>query len=129
MNRVLKCGIAIMAALLCQGCVMIFPSKPHSSATGKIQGIVVDAKGRPVVGVDVEAIYIRGWTTYYPPVPNWFVAGSAVTDSRGRFLIMSKKRVDALRASSSHRRGKMANVLQDGNCIVLKPWIIPASSH
>lgn len=121
MKRILITTVSILVAFLCQGCVMICPSKPHSSATGKIQGKVVDALGKPVEGAQVMAIYIRGWTTFYPPVPNGFVAGSAVTDSKGRFLITTKKRVDALSASWGRQRGALEDVYQQGNCIILKP--------
>ena len=67
------------------------------------------------------AISKRRWTTFYPPAPNGFVAGSAVTDSKGRFLITTKKRVDALSASSVRRWGALEDVYQQGNCIILKP--------
>lgn len=121
MKKVARCLFIMMATVLCQGCVMLCPSKPHAVATGKIGGKVVDAQGKAVAGAEVSAIYLRGWTTWYPPVPNGFGAGSAVTDSKGRFLIMTKKRVDALSASSRRRRGMLEGVHQDGNCIILKP--------
>lgn len=121
MKRVFICGLAIMMTVLIQGCVMICQSKPHSSATGQIQGKVIDALGKPVEGAQVMAIYKRGWTTFYPPVPNGFVAGSTVTDSKGRFLITTKKRVDTLSASSVRRWGALEDVYQQGNCIILKP--------
>lgn len=113
--------VAILLALTCQGCVMICPSKPHFSATGKIQGRVIDGKGRPVGGVEVMAIYMRGWTTWYPPVPNAFVAGKAVTDEMGRFLIVTKKRVDGLSVSSRNRKGSVNDVHEADNLIILKP--------
>ena len=78
-------------------------------------------QGTPIAGAQVTAIYKRGWTTFYPPVPNGFVVEEAVTDDKGKFLITTKKRVDALWASSSRRRGELEYVHQDGNCIILKP--------
>lgn len=121
MKGVLKCVVAITVIILSQGCVMICPSRPYSSATGKIEGEVVDVQGKPVAGAEVMAIYLRGWTTWYPPVPNGFVVGEVNTDGGGRFFIMTKKRVDALWASSRHRRGELVDVQQERNRIILKP--------
>lgn len=112
--------LLIMLALLLSGCVCILPSKQHSSASGVIEGKVVNQKGKPVSMARVEAVYLRGWTIFYPPVPNGFVVGSSMTDKDGYFKIQSTKRVDKL-VVTTRPRGEITGVKEKGNIIVLKP--------
>src|SRR5262245_54741955 len=104
-------------SLFLTGCVMLTPSEPHASATGRISGYVLDSHDRPVAGAEVWASYMRGWTTFMPPVPNAFIVGIACTDSQGRFQITTSKRVDQLAARAERRggRGEITNVKNQGN--------------
>jgi hypothetical protein len=112
--------VSILLVLLLSGCVSIPPSKQHSSASGLIEGRVVNQKGKPVYMARVEAVYLRGWTTFYPPVPNAFVVGSSMTEMDGSFKIQSTKRVDKLMVTT-RPRGEIFGVNEKGNIIVLKP--------
>jgi len=112
--------LPILFALILSGCVMLVPSKQHSSASGLIEGRVVNQAGKPVSMARVEAVYLRGWTTFYPPVPNAFVVGSSMTEKDGSFKIQSTKRVDKLMVTT-RPRGEIFGVNEKGNIIVLKP--------
>lgn len=113
-------SLLILLALLMSGCVLILPSTHHSSASGIIEGKVVHQNGRPASAVEIDAIYQRGWTTFYPPVPNAFIVGTATTDKDGSFKIITTKRVDEL-VAHTQPRSKILGVKNSGNIIVVKP--------
>lgn len=114
-------------SLLLIGCVMLTPSLPHSSATGRISGHVLDNRNRPVAGAEVQAIYTRGWTTFLPPVPNAFIVGVARTDPQGFFQLNAAKRVDELAARTTDFRetGNLTGVRNQGNVIHISPKHLP----
>lgn len=99
------------------GWIMLCPQQRHSSATGVITGSVLDRDNRPVAGIQVMAVYVRGWTTLCPPGPNAFVAGVAHTDGQGRFRIYTSKRVDELDAGT----GRLLSVKANDNLIHISP--------
>ena len=111
--------LLLFLSLLMTGCIMILPSPQHSSALGAIEGQVVNQNGRPVAEVTVDAIYRRGWTTFYPPVPNAFIVGSGVSDRNGSFRIFTTKRVDELMVHSQPP-SEIIGVKKNGNIIVVK---------
>ena len=105
------------------GCVMLCPSPRHSTASGIITGTVLDSKDRPVAEAEVQAVYLRGWTTFLPPVPNGFVVGVARTDRQGRFRLVTDKRVDQIWVHSERfaMRGELHTIRPWGNVIIVEP--------
>lgn len=116
-------SFALMGLLfLLSGCIMLCPSKPHSTATGWISGKVVDETNRPVADAEIKAIYVRGWTIFYPPCPNGFLVGTDHTDSNGCFRLFTAKRVDELSGASPSfkSRGELHGVKSTSNIIYIR---------
>jgi len=116
---------ALVGSVLCfmlSGCIILCPSKRHSTATGWITGKVVDSLNHPVRWAMVSAVYVRGWTTFCPPVPNWFVVGTTKTDDHGQFRVFGTKRVDLIDVVSrdSHEEGDLLGVALNQNIVRIR---------
>jgi hypothetical protein len=108
-----------LVALLLVGCVPNFAHRTH--VTGNVYGKVVDARGRPVPGAKVTAIYYSAWTQLIPPTPNGFPSGKTVSRSDGTFILITSKPVEEMWASGHGMFGGLHPVAQSGNIIRLAP--------
>ena len=121
--------LSVSAFLLFSGWLWIDTAKHPPGHVGKITGIVVDSKNRPVAGATVEGHYDRGWAITMPPVPNAVTVASAVTGPDGRFELKSAKRIDEISVQGEHDPimwAELDTIGQSGNVIELRsrpPWI------
>jgi hypothetical protein len=116
-------SLGLCLVLILPGCIIPVHYEKHgSSATGEITGSVLDPRGHPAAGVEVQAIYLRGFATVPPPIPDAFVVGSARTDAQGQFRLVTSKRVDELSARTDDFRasGELTSVLPAGNVLRLR---------
>jgi hypothetical protein len=116
-------SLIVVTVVMLAGCI-ICPRQYSETcfATGVITGEVIHSRGSAVEGAQVQGVYVRGWTTLIPPVPNEFVVATARTDARGQFKLITTKRVDRLTVSTNDPRecGTLDRVMQKGNVIRIK---------
>ena len=73
---------------------------------------MLDPAGNIVSGANVSAVYVRNWTTVFPPVPNHFVLSSAKTDKNGRFELTTSKKISWIAARYGGLSGSSRELLK-----------------